>query len=220
MSNPTWANLAIIDSYGKSGLAIATIFVTPDEVSLSGAWFFPDTKDPDISNVVQNRLVLSTSHEVPIDLVSIGSVKVDIQEFVNGARDRAEETRQIFRDYLEKNELEHKAYMAIPSAERKLLPKVNKKKLEPMFLNEWDFDVDLKNPQEMLRRLGKRVEIEGAASEMKLINQASRLVKILLEMWSQDERDRYTRTFIDKSFEEFKLMPDLWLKPLLVKTKE
>jgi hypothetical protein len=217
MSNPTWANLAIIDSYGASGLAIETIFVTPDEVSLSGAWYFLDTSDRDISNVLQNRLVLSTSREVPIDLVSIGSVKVDVQEFVNVARNRAEETRQIFKNYLEQNELEHKAYMAIPSAERKHLPKVNKKKLEPMFLNEWDFDVDLKNPQEMLRKLGKRVEIEGAASEMKVINQASRLVKVLLEMWNQDETDRYARTFMDRSFEEFKILPDLWLKPLVAK---
>jgi hypothetical protein len=210
--NPIWANLAIIDMNQPRGCVVETIFVTDAEVTLSGAWLFEDYKDPDLAIILENRLVLTDSRQKNLDLKKLGSVTVSLDEFVKDADKRAKESEIIFDQYVKKSADEYKAYMSIPPAERRLLPKMAKRKFEPIFMNNWGFEIDLGNPGKTLESFQKRSEIIGTPPEMKYVIQISWLLKHLIEMWKQDEAERFGRKAMDPSFAEFRILPESWLK--------
>lgn len=212
--NPTWANLAIVDATNPGICAITTLFVTESETSLSGAWLFDAASKSDLENVIERKIIVSNGANKLIDLKKTGSVNVEIEDFIVGARNRALESVDIFDKFVQRNAEEYKAYMAIPPAERKLLPKVQKSKLEPMYLNDWDLNVKLDNPGETLELLRKKSEILGTPENMKSVNQLSWLLKHLIDMWKQDEAERFARKQMHESFSDFQILPPTWLSQL------
>jgi hypothetical protein len=214
--NPIWANLAIIDQNQAKGCAVETIFVTDSEVTLSGAWVFDDYKDPDLAIVLENRLVITNAVQKNLDLKKLGSVAVNLHDFIKDAEKRAIDSVEIFNRYVKTCDDEYKAYMAIPPAERRLLPKMAKRKFEPIYMNDWNFDLDLEMPGKSLDAFGKLSEIRGTPSEMKYTIQLAWLLKHLIEMWNQDESERFARKNMDPSFAEFKILPDTWLKQVVM----
>lgn len=210
--NPIWANLAIIDVNQPKGCVVETIFITDAEITLSGAWFFDDYNDPDLAIVLENRLVVTDSKQKNIDLSKLGSVMVSLDEFLKDADKRARDSVDIFNHYVKKCEEDYKSYMAIPPAERRLLPKMVKRKFEPIYMNDWGLKIDLMNPGKTLDSFRKRSEILGTPPEMKYAIQLSWLLKHLIEMWKQDEAERFGRKAMDASFAEFKILPESWLK--------
>lgn len=209
---PSWANLAVIDIAPNGGCSLETLFVTDEETALTGAWYFEDKSDPDISLLIQDRLVLKVDPAVNFDFKKYQTSEVHLNDFVEDARVRTLESVRIFDHYVTMREEEYKAYMAIPPAERKALPKVVKRKFEPFYFNDWSFQVDLKNPAKTLEQLGKRSLIDGTPKEMFKVNTFSRLIKYLLEKWKEDESERFARKFMDESFQEFKILPETWLQ--------
>jgi hypothetical protein len=86
--------------------------------------------------------------------------------------------------------------MGVPPEERKLLPKVKNVKLEPIFLDSWDYVYDSNNPELTLRVMKKRDRIEGTPEELRRINSNAWLFKFLIEKWHSDETERCTRDYL------------------------
>jgi len=59
-ANPTWANIAVICFEEKSGCSIETISVDQQSCTLSGAWEFNSLDDPNLVNIMQGRLVITS----------------------------------------------------------------------------------------------------------------------------------------------------------------
>ena len=101
--------------------------------------------------------------------------------------------------------------MSIPLTERKSLPKVIKKKLEPTNYHSWNLTFDEKDPKATIRQLGKRESISGTPKEMEVLITTSWLVRYLLDRWRADESDRTSRDYLDSSYLEFQILPESWM---------
>ena len=214
--NPTWATLAIVGHNESSGYLVETIFINESECSLSGAWSFASLELSEFANVISNRLIidLTPRGKYQINYSQYSSKEVNLNSFIADALDQAQFCQAKFEEYLFRNLADYKEYMAVPPKDRKLLPKVVKKKLEPMYLHNWLFNVDLEEPEKTLETMGKRAIINGTPSEMRQIIQCAWLVKTLIDNWLQDEVERVSRKYLDNSFKELKILPKTWAEAL------
>jgi len=139
------------------------------------------------------------------------SLIVDIPSFIQDSKKASIQGAQRLNSYIESNIKEYAAYMSIPLTERKSLPKVIKKKLEPMNYHSWNLTFDEKDPKATIRQLGKRESISGTPKEMEVLITTSWLVRYLLDRWRADESDRTSRDYLDSSYLEFQILPESWM---------
>ena len=212
---PTWASLAIISYDQNFGYAIETISVDTNSCTLSGAWDFETLEDPALTNILGARLVITCGIENGEVVANrFASKRVDIQTFISDASESAKDGIERFNRYLEENARQYFDYMSIPPAERKLLPKVVKKKLEPIETHSWDLTYDEFAPELTLRQLGKRESIEGTPRNMVRLNTTSWLIKHLVDRWREDEVERKSRDYLYSEDGGLDVLPRSWMMEL------
>jgi len=212
----TWASLAVICYDQDFGYAIETISVDSQSCNLSGAWDFETLDDPALTNIIGARLVITCGLDNG-DVVAnrFSSKRVDIKSFIADASVSAKDGIERFNQYLEENARQYSEYMSIPPAERKLLPKVIKKKLEPIYAHSWELTYDELAPELTLRQLGKRESIEGTPQNMVRLITTSWLIKHLVDRWREDEMERKSREYLYLEDEGLEVLPHSWMTELL-----
>lgn len=211
------AKIAIVDlSAGK--IAIETIAINSKTCNLVGAWLLNGAEIESIKDIIGNSpiLFLNENNSKEIQKLFKNNNKLVLQTFIEEARAKATLTHNTFKDYVEYCEQKYRVYMAVPPAERKLLSKVTRKNLEPVFLNNWNIQINTQFPELALRSLGKRDSIPGTPTEMKLVNTTAWLTKFLIEFWLQDEIERSGKTYLPDNLTELQLLPPSWLKGSLL----
>jgi len=215
-ANPTWANIGVICFEEMSGCSIQTISVDQQSCTLSGAWEFNNLDDPNLVNIMQGRLVITSGMQDGQNLSSrFGARLVDLNTFIADASKSARDGVNRFNKYLEENAKHHSEYMAIPPANRKLLPKVVKKKLEPIYAHSWEVSFDELKPELTLRQLGKRESIEGTPPNMKRLIATSWVIKHLVDRWRDDEVERKSRDYLYSEEQSVEVLPSSWMTELL-----
>lgn len=212
---PTWAPMAAVCFDANFGYSIETISVNEQSCTLSGAWNFDSLEDPNLSNIMQGRLLIVSGMLDSQHLSSkfVANV-VDLNLFITDAAESAKDGLEKFNNYLEKNAKQYSEYMAIPPFERKLLPKVVRKKLEPIYAHSWKISFDELKPEMMLRQLGKRENIEGTPPNMKRLISTSWAIKHLVDRWREDEFQRRSRDYLYAEDNQFQILPNSWMKSL------
>jgi hypothetical protein len=218
--SPNWASLAVVSFEQKYGYSIEAISIDTQSCSLSGAWDFETLDEPEVENILEQRLIV-TSGITNRDTFAkkYSSSGVDLKTFVTDASTAAQDGVTRFDKYLDQNEKDYSAYMAIPPLERKLLPKVVKKKLEPIYAHSWKLDFDELRPELTLKQLGKRDSIDGTPSNMKRVIATSWLIKHLVDRWREDEVERTSRGYLYPEGRDLQLFPTTWMQ-ILVGLKE
>jgi hypothetical protein len=213
-----YASIAVVDHISIEKVAIESISITDESCDLSGAWLV-DSKDSELlSNILSGKLIIelgspeSSNAKVELKLQD----QISIQDFLDDARQEIEVANKLFTDHVERNLQEYSSYMQIAPAERKLMPKVVKKNLVPPDFSNWPGVVDMNNPEQELRKLGKLESISGTQLEMKRVLAASRLLQILLYMWKNDEVERNNRVYVLGSDAEMTILPKSWMSKLPV----
>lgn len=215
-ANPTWANLGIICFDKNFGYSIETISVDTNSCSLSGAWDFETLDDSTVESILGNRLIVTCGLENgEVVAKRFASKKVDIKTFINDASNSAKDGIERFNRYLDENARQYSEYMSIPPAERKRLPKVIKKKLEPIYANSWDLAYDEFAPELTLRQMGKRESIEGTPRNMVRLIATSWLIKHLVDRWREDEVERTSRSYLYPEGVDFQVLPLSWMTNLI-----
>lgn len=210
--SPAWANLAIVTFKETYGYAIGTISLNADSCHLAGAWQFQELNDDSLQVILRRKLILMIGVQKElINPKTFSSLIVDIPSFIHDSKQSAIQGAQRLNSYIETNIKEYETYMSISPTERKSLPKVIKKKLEPMNSHSWNLTFDEKDPQATIRQLGKRESIAGTPKEMEFLISTSWLVKYLLDRWRADESERTSRDYLDSSYLEFKILPESWM---------
>ena len=211
----TWASLAVICYDQDFGYAIETISVDSQSCNLSGAWDFETLDDPALTNILGARLVITCGLDNG-DVVAnrFSSKRVDVKSFIADASVSAKDGIERFNQYLEENARQYSEYMSIPSAERKLLPKVIKKKLEPIYAHSWELSYDEVAPELTLRQLGKRESIKGTPQNMVRLITTSWLIKHLVDRWRDDEIERTSRSYLYPEGRGFQVLPSSWINCL------
>jgi hypothetical protein len=215
-TNPTWANLGVICFEKGMGYSIETISVDTNSCTLSGAWNFETLDDPTLTNILAPCLVITCgldSGEVVAN--RFASKKVDIKTFIADAYVSARDGIERFNRHLEENARQYAEYISIPPAERKLLPKVIKKKLEPIHAHSWALAYDELVPELTLRQLGKRESIEGTPQNMVRLVTTSWLIKHLVDRWREDEIERKSREYLYPEDGGLEVLPRSWMTELL-----
>ena len=212
---PTWASLAIISYDQNFGYAIETISVDTNSCTLSGAWDFETLENPALTNILAARLVITCGIENGEDIANqFNSKRVNIKSFITDASNSAKDGIERFDRYLEENARQYSEYMSIPPSERKLLPKVIKKKLEPIYAHSWDISYDEFAPELTLKQMGKRESIEGTPPNMVRLITTSWLIKHLVDRWREDEVERTSRSYLYPEGRDLQVLPSSWLKCL------
>lgn len=211
---PNWANLALIIKHGSDGALVECFTVTEDSCELSGAWKFENLDNDDFRSIISNRLLLTPNSDLKLLLNTelMNSVYIDLDDLIFEASSEATSAVSVLEQFLKNNEKQYSEYMKISPSDRKLISKVNKLKLEPFYFNNWDFRINHSSPASNLNELKKRSVILGTPTELLLLNQYSWLIKTIVEMWLQDEKERYARKKINPKFEEFRVLPVSWLE--------
>jgi hypothetical protein len=214
-SSPNWATLAVVSFEQKYGYSIEAISIDTQSCSLSGAWDFETLDEPEVENILEQRLIVTSGITNRDDFAKkYSSSGVDLKTFIIDASSAAQDGVTRFGKYLDQNEKNYSAYMAIPPLERKLLPKVVKKKLEQIYAHSWKLDFDELRPELTLRQLGKRDSIYGTPPNMKRVITTSWLVKHLVDRWRDDENERKSRDYLYPDGESAELLPKSWMLEL------
>lgn len=209
---PEWANIAIVSFDQNFGYAIETISVDSQNCTLSGAWDFETLEEPSILSILNHRLLVTSG---------IGNVQeienrflckqVNLQSFISDAFESAREGVERFNSYIEEEAEKYSEYMSIPPAERKLLPKVVKRKLEPIYQHSWEISFDELKPEITLRQLGKRDSIAGTPVNMKRLIATAWLIKHFVDRWREDEVERISRSYLYPEGRDFQILPSSWI---------
>ncbi len=211
-----YVSIAVVDHISIEKVAIESISITDESCDLSGAWLV-DSKDSELlSNILSGKLIIQLGSSESSNAKVNFQDQIFIQDFLDDARQEIEVANKLFSDHVERNLDAYSSYMKIAPAERKLIPKVVKKNLVPPDFSNWPGVVDIDNPEQELRKMGKLESISGTQAEMKRVLAASRLLQILVYMWKNDEVERNNRVYVLGSDAEMTILPKSWLSKLPV----
>lgn len=217
ISGISYGSLAVVEVQAQGEVAIETVSVTTDTCDLSGAWLIPIEQLKEVSQIIDGRLliIIGSRTQAKEILVNNLSSEVSIQEFVVEADKDASAAIKAFEKYLIQNDEAYSKYMLINPTERKLLPKVVKKKLIHPEFYDWPKEIDVTRPNEFLvsqRRIG---EISGADPKLKNVLATAKLVKFLIDMWRRDEFERKNRLYVNDTDAVVSILPNCWLSKFL-----
>lgn len=212
----SYGSVAVVDVLATGEFAIEVISVTPDACELSGAWIISESQVDVAEQILEDRLLIRLGEKSLSDkrLTRFLEHEVSIQEFIDEARLDAQDAINSFEDYVRQSDLEYAKYMSINPAERKLLPKVVKKKLVSPNFYEWPKQVDLKKGEEFLNSAGKLSQVAGTAKGMKNVLIVARVIKHLVDMWRRDEIERSNRLYVVDQAAKISILPNCWLSKI------
>ena len=200
----------------KGRTAVEVVSVTPETCELSGAWLVEGNNLDQLTQIVAGRLLIfigdKSKQENYVALQTAS--EVNLQEFIDEARADATSAIQAFGEFVSQNERAYLAYMSIKLADRKLLPKVVKKKLALPEFYEWPETIAINSAEEVLTSMGKLGEILGTDRDIRKVLAGGRLVKHLIDKWRSDEIERSNRLYVTDSEAIVSILPTSWLKKI------
>ena len=212
----TYASVAIVEFLDKGRTAVEVVSVTPETCELSGAWLVEGNNLDQLTQIVAGRLLIfigdKSKQENYVALQTAS--EVNLQEFIDEARADATSAIQAFGEFVSQNERAYLAYMSIKLADRKLLPKVVKKKLALPEFYEWPETIAINSAEEVLTSMGKLGEILGTDRDIRKVLAGGRLVKHLIDKWRSDEIERSNRLYVTDSEAIVSILPTSWLKKI------
>jgi len=211
-----YASLALLEQIGEEDIAIWTISVTSTSTELSGAWVIKSNDLNTFQSITDGKLHMEISSQVNTKkLPGLDSnLKVSIEDFISEARNDAIQGSVIFHKHLEDNEKAYKDYMAVAPSDRKLLPKVVRKKLiEPEF-NNWPEQFNLEESKNYLDKIGKKGLLKSADPKLAKILITARCIRAFIEMWKKDEIERKNKVYLDAETASVTILPKSWLQKL------
>lgn len=212
-----YACLAVVDSVAGERFAIETISISADSCDLSGAWLL-ESKDSDaIKNILTGKIILNLGSEISLKAIDQNATlrTVSLEDFLVDAKSEISTANNLFEKFVQQNRDEYAEYMSVKPDERKLIPKVVKKNLVPPDFSVWPSGLELSQPQNELRKLGKLEKIQGTPKEMEKVLTTSRLVQILINMWKSDESERLNRVYVLGADAESTILPKSWLSRVI-----
>jgi hypothetical protein len=212
----TYGSIAVVEVLTTGEIAIESISITPESCELSGAWLISEIEVEVLDQILAGRLLLPIGDRSKVVemLNKFLEREVSIEEFVDEARWDAQSALTAFEDYVNQSEIEYAQYMSINPTDRKLLPKVVKKKLVSPGFYQWPEEIDLSKSQEILKSVGKLSEVPGTAVGMKDVLTAARLIKHLVDMWHRDEIERSNRLYVVDQAAQISILPNCWLSKI------
>jgi hypothetical protein len=212
----SYASVAVIDYLESDQIAVEVISVTSDVCELSGAWVLQPNEMELLNQIIEGRLILTVEEHAKLNEVISGFQRsqVKLSEFFDEAISEVKLALDAFKVFAETNEQNYREYMAISPAERKNLPKVNKKQLSnPDFYN-WPNAIDNSKADEFLESNGKLGIIKGGEIELQRTIALSRVLKFFVEKWRNDEIERKNKIYVDQKNSEITILPKSWLSKL------
>lgn len=191
-SELNYASVAVIDIGSHGNVAIEAISIQEDGSVLSGAWILESSEEGDIKNILFNKLILVLCKEASEILVKLGfEGPVEIGSFLHDAKGSAESTKRLFLSYVAAD------------------PKKRNKMVEPSLMN-WPEPFILADSDKVLHSMGKQAYPENTPSDMRRTLATSRMLKILIDAWLSDERERVSRKFLNPDPAAVRLLPPSW----------
>ena len=211
-----YASLALLEQIDEEDIAIWTISVTSSSTELSGAWVIKRNDLKTFQSITDGKLHIDISSQAnTTKLPGLDSnLKVSIEDFISEARNDAIQGSAIFHKHLVDNEKAYKDYMAVAPSDRKLLPKVVRKKLvEPEF-NNWPEQFKLEDSKNYLDKIGKKGLLKSADPKLEKILITARCIRAFIEMWKRDEIERKNKVYLDAETASVTILPKSWLQKL------
>lgn len=190
-----YASIAVFEIHSGERVTIESISISKGGCVLSGAWDFALTDKIKIDNVVSGKLIIPLGDESAVKkLLASSDLKyLKAKPFLQEARKAADEALA--------------AYELFKSED----VKKRKKMVEPNFF-AWPDDLDFNLSIEYFESIGKMAVPISTPNEMKKTLAAGRLVKLLVDMWQQDEQERGNRKYVEGTEAEITILPESWLK--------
>jgi|LauGreDrversion4_2_1035121.scaffolds.fasta_scaffold04485_7 hypothetical protein len=213
MSSASYVSIAIVEFLPENSIIVETISITPDSCDLSGAWKIEESDYSVLNQIIEGRLVMIIGNR---DLAKgyLGTNKiteVDVQDFLFEARNDARLANESFDNYVKQNEIDYAVYMSVKPAERKLIPKVVKKKLVRPDFYEWPESIDINNAEKYLNSRGIKREFSGDDISFKSLLFSANLVKHFVDKWRMDELERSDRLYVSGKDASISILPISWL---------
>lgn len=187
-----YASVAVVDIGSKGDVAIEAVSILEDGCVLSGAWTLEASEGEDIRNILFNKLILVLCKEASEILVRLGlDGFAEINSFLYDARESAESTERSFMSYVAED------------------PRKRSKLIEPSLTN-WPDPFILAESAKVLNSMGKQAHPLNTPSDMRRTLAASRLLKLLIDAWLSDERERVSRKFLNTNPADARLLPPSW----------
>jgi len=209
----SYRSLAVVEVQSQGEVAIETLSVTPDTCDLSGAWLIPIDRLKEVSQIIDGRLLLIIGDRTNAEEIFANnlSLEVTIHDFIEEADRDARTAIVAFEKYVFQSDEAYSKYMSINPTERKLLPKMVKKKpIHPEFYN-WPQEMDLTRPNEFLVSQRRISEMSGTDPKLQNVLTMAKLIKFLIDMWRRDEFERKNRLYVNDSEAVVSILPNCWL---------
>ena len=212
----SYTSIAIVEFLPSEIIAIEVISVTPETCELSGAWLIEPNNLAKLNQIIDGRLVIFMGDKSKLTsyVATYPVSEVDLQDFIDEARKDASSALQAFGEYISQNELEYKTYMSIKLTERRLLPKVIKKKLVLPEFYAWPETLEINSAEEFLTSRGELGNFIGTDIDIKNALIGARLVKHLVDMWRSDEIERSNRLYVNDNEAIVSIIPTIWLQKI------
>lgn len=212
----TYGSVAVVEVLSTGEIAIEAISMTQQSCELSGAWIISDIEVDALDRILADRLlILIGDRSMAVKkLTRFLDREVNVQDFIDEARSDAKSAITSFEKYVQQSQNEYAQYMSINPTDRKLLPKVVKKKLVSPDFYQWPDQIELNESQKHLKSVGKLGEISGTAESLKNVLAAARLIKHLVDMWHRDEIERSNRLYVVDQAAEISTLPICWLSKI------
>ena len=214
--NLRWTTIAVVSFEEAFGFSIGIISVDMQSCNLSGGWNFETLEHPSLENILHDKIIITSGFSDKEMITNkFGSRIVGVDSFILDASQSAQIGLEKFSQHVKENARKYDEYMAISPTERKLLPKVAKQTLVPMYANSWDISFDEIRPELILRQLGKRDSIKGTPTDMKRLITTSWAIKHLVDRWREDEVERKSRRYLYPEGASLELLPKSWMSELI-----
>jgi hypothetical protein len=216
MSSSSYASIVIVEFLPAEVIVVEKISVTLNSCDLSGAWKIEEGNYTLLNQIIQNSFIIVVGNKsFAQDFMNSHSViQLQIQDFLVEAKRDAIRAIEFYEEYMIQNDKEYAAYMSIKPVERKLLPKVSKKKLVKPEFYDWPDFVDIDEAESFLYSKGIKREFSGSDLSFRKILASANLVKLFIDKWRMDEVERSNRLYLLGKEASISLLPLIWLQHL------
>jgi hypothetical protein len=216
MSSSSYASIVIVEFLSAEVIVVEKISVTLNSCDLSGAWKIEEGNYTLLNQIIQNSFIIVVGNKsFAQDFMNSHSViQLQIQDFLVEAKRDAIRAIEFYEEYMIQNDKEYAAYMSIRPVERKLLPKVSKKKLVKPEFYDWPDFVDIDEAESFLYSKGIKREFSGSDLSFRKILASANLVKLFIDKWRMDEVERSNRLYLLGKEASISLLPLIWLQHL------
>ena len=194
MAEYVYKSIVVVEMHPDNSVTIESLSVTENECVLSGAWEFDQKEILQIQTVISGRLVLALGSQANFEkyIKDSSLIYLNIEPFLVEAKEAAQIAMKSYEDF-------------------KLQDLAKRKKLVAPDFFEWPEEIDFNNSISILEGLGKMATPHNTPEKMRKTLAASRLLKLLIDMWHSDEQERINRKYVEGEDAVITALPKCWL---------